>query len=74
MPLNKDFEFSHLCKKVEVLLLIPGVRRKHAITAITKDHVIMHRDKVLLLSNITLKTFNFKSPFRHFCVLQVPNQ
>ena len=66
IPHNKDFEFSHLCKKAEVLVLIPGVRRKHPITAITIIHVVMHEKKLLLLSNTALKHLTSKSPFRNF--------
>ena len=52
---NNELKFSNLCKKVVALLLTFEARTKQAIMTITVDGVILYDDKVVLLSNKTLK-------------------
>ena len=55
MPTNSELDFKCLCKKLVILFLILGARRKQASTSITVENVILDHDKVILLPNKTLK-------------------
>ena len=55
MPPNSELDFICLCKKLVILLLILGVRRKQALTSITVENVVLDHGKVILLPNMTLK-------------------
>ena len=50
-----ELDFKCLCKKLVILFLILGDRRKQVCTFITVENVMLDHDKVILLSNKTLK-------------------
>ena len=66
MPHNNELDFKFLCKKLVVLFLILGARRKQALTTIIKDNVILEHDKVILLPNKTLKHSTPNCPLKPF--------
>ena len=51
MSPNSELDFKCLCKKLFILFLIHGDRRKQALTSITVENVIVDHDKVILLSS-----------------------
>ena len=52
---NEESEFKYLVKKMVMLFMILGPRRKHAHSAIYVDNITFNDDKVILLPNKTLK-------------------
>ena len=60
MPPNSKFDFKCFCKKLFILFLIHGVRKKQTLTPITVENVILDHEKVILLPNNIL---NHSGPF-----------
>ena len=52
---NEELEFKCLVKKMVMLFMILGARRKHALSTIYVDNIAFKDDKVILLPNETLK-------------------
>ena len=51
----EDLEFKYLVKKIVLLFMILGARRKHALSTIYVDNTVFKDDKVILLPKKTLK-------------------
>ena len=62
LPDNEELEFKHIVKKLVMLFLILGARRKQAIFTIHTDNIIFADNKVILLPNKTLKHTNPNRP------------
>ena len=52
---NEELNFKYLIKKIVMLFMILGARRKHALSLIYVDNIVLEDDKVILLPNKTLK-------------------
>ena len=52
---NEELNFKYLIKKIVMLFMILGARRKHALSLIHVDNIVLEDDKVILLPNKTLK-------------------
>ena len=63
---NGELTFKQLCRKIAVLFMLLGARRKQALLAIDIANVIVQTDKAILLPNKTLKHTNPKHPLQPF--------
>ena len=59
MPPNSDLDFKCLCKKLVILFLILGARRRQDLISNFVENVILDHDKVTLLSD---KILNHSAP------------
>ena len=66
MGSNSELTFKQLCRKIAVLLMLLGARRKQALLAIDIGNVIVQTDKANLLPNKTLKHKTPKHPLKPF--------
>ena len=69
---NSELTFKQLCRKIAVLFMLLGARRKQALLAIDIANVIVQTDKAILLLNKTLKHTNPKhtvQPFENLCIV-----
>ena len=62
MPDNEELEFKYTVKKLVMLFLILGARRKQALFTINIENIIFADNKVILLPNKTLKHTNPNRP------------
>ena len=58
MDSNDNLQFKALVKKMVMLFIILGVRRKQALFTLSTDNIIFKENKVILLSNETMKHAN----------------
>ena len=63
---NSELTFQQLCRKIAVLFMLPGARRKQALLAIDIASVIVQTDKAILFQNKTYKHTNPKHPLQPF--------
>ena len=63
---NSELTFKQLCRKIVVLFMLLGARRKQALLAIEIANVIVQTDKAILLPNEKLKHINAKHPQEPF--------
>ena len=62
LPDNEELEFKYIVKKLVMLFLILGTRRKQAIFTIHINNINFADNKVILLPNKTLKHTNPNKP------------
>ena len=62
LPDNEALEFKYIVKKIVMLFLILGARRKQALFTINIENIIFADNKVILLPNKTLKHTNPNRP------------
>ena len=63
---NSELTFKQLCRKIAVLFILLGARRKQVLLAIDIANVIVQTDKAIFLPNKTLKHTNPKHPPERF--------
>ena len=61
-----ELSFKQLFRKIAVLFMLLGARRKQAFLAVDIANVIVQTDKAILLPNKTLKHTNPKHPLQPF--------
>ena len=66
MPPNGELDFKCLYKKLIILLLILGARRKQTLTSIAVENVILNHYKAILLLNKTLTHSAPNQPLKPF--------
>ena len=70
MEPNSKLTFKQLCRKLAVLFMLLGARRKQALLTIDIANVIVETDKAILLPNKTLKHTSPKHPIQPFyCII-----
>ena len=66
MESNSELTFKQLCRKIAILFMLLGARRKQALLGIDIANVIVQTDKDILFPNKTLTHTNPKHPLQPF--------